>query len=84
MVKIAVDTCKDLDRQCFDIVAHDGSECLKSPFVKKNCPRTCVACGSIEKSNSLYHDIPFILQLCIVVSLTFRFLAFLVPFLLSL
>lgn len=47
--KEPVNTCKDLDRQCFEMVAQDGNECLKSSFVKKNCPRSCVQCGNIEK-----------------------------------
>uniref|UniRef100_A0A0R3S6Z1 DUF1794 domain-containing protein n=1 Tax=Elaeophora elaphi TaxID=1147741 RepID=A0A0R3S6Z1_9BILA len=55
----AAEKCKDLDRHCFDLISQDGSQCLKSTFVKKNCLMTCMVCGEVEKK----YDVRYVPEL---------------------
>ncbi|KAK6109516.1 hypothetical protein QQG55_36320 [Brugia pahangi] len=58
-IYFVADKCRDLDRHCFDLIAQDGSQCLKSAFAKKNCLMTCMICGEIEKK----YDVRYVPEL---------------------
>lgn len=43
------DVCVDHDRHCFEWVARDGNECIRTPYVRQSCEKTCAICGKVDK-----------------------------------
>uniref|UniRef100_A0A8R1TVV6 DUF1794 domain-containing protein n=1 Tax=Onchocerca volvulus TaxID=6282 RepID=A0A8R1TVV6_ONCVO len=60
-ILFVAEKCRDLDPHCFNLIAQDGSQCLKSTFAKKNCQLTCMVCGEIEKKYDV-RNVPELLK----------------------